>query len=120
AGRVGVRSWTLMELAGLAGDVLLLAVLCTGLGLALASPAVYLRVVRFFVDVGVLLVFLSAVFFSASSVPSSIAWMVDFNPLAAAFLPTGMHSWAGSSPERRSGSRWASRLWRPIAWHRGL
>ena len=65
--------------------VVLMAVLCTGLGLALASAAVYLRDVRFFVDVAVLLLmFVSAVFFSASTVPSSVAWMIDFNPLAAA------------------------------------
>lgn len=65
--------------------VALMATLCTGLGLALAAAAVYMRDVRFFVDVGVLLLmFLSAVFYSASSVPSSVSWMVDLNPLAAA------------------------------------
>ena len=56
-----------------------------GAGLVLATAAVYLRDVRFFVEVGVLLLlFLSPVFYSESAVPDSVAWVVRLNPLAAA------------------------------------
>jgi ABC-type polysaccharide/polyol phosphate export permease len=77
----GVRpAWTWLCLPVL---VLLLAMFANGLGLMLASAAVYLRDVKFFVDVGVLLMmFLSPVFYSDDSVPRSLAWLMLINPLA--------------------------------------
>jgi ABC-type polysaccharide/polyol phosphate export permease len=65
--------------------VVLLTVLSIGVGLVLATAAVYLRDVRFFVDVGVLLLlFLSPVFYGAASVPAEFAWLLQVNPLATA------------------------------------
>lgn len=73
-------SWSWLSLPGL---VLIFAVLCTGLGLILATAAVYLRDVRFFVEVGVLLLmFLSPVFYSEANVPASVAWIMTINPIA--------------------------------------
>jgi ABC-type polysaccharide/polyol phosphate export permease len=63
--------------------IALLTVICTGLGLILASAAVYLRDVRFFVEVAVLLLmFLTPVFYSHSAVPERFAWVLDVNPMA--------------------------------------
>jgi len=73
-------SWTWLSLPLL---VLIFAVLCTGLGLVLATAAVYLRDVRFFVEVGVLLLmFLSPVFYSEANVPASVGWVMSINPIA--------------------------------------
>jgi ABC-type polysaccharide/polyol phosphate export permease len=67
--------------------IVLLTVFCIGLGLMLASAAVYLRDVRFFVEVGVLLLmFLTPVFYSHSAVPESLWWVLDTNPIAVAIL----------------------------------
>lgn len=61
----------------------LLVLLCVGFGLALATAAVYLRDVRFFTEVGVLLLmFLTPVFYSQDAVPPQFGWMLAFNPLA--------------------------------------
>ena len=65
--------------------IVLLTLVLAGAGLVLATAAVYLRDVRFFVEVGVLLLlFLSPVFYSEAAVPESVAWVVRLNPLAAA------------------------------------
>jgi ABC-type polysaccharide/polyol phosphate export permease len=73
-------AWSWLALPAL---VLLLTGFCIGVGLVLATAAVYLRDVRFFVEVGVLmLMFLSPVFYSDSSVPPSVAWVTAINPLA--------------------------------------
>src|SRR4029077_12292580 len=65
--------------------IALMALVLAGIGLALATAAVYLRDVRFFVEVAVLLLmFLSPVFYSADAVPESVAWVVKLNPLATA------------------------------------
>jgi ABC-type polysaccharide/polyol phosphate export permease len=65
--------------------VLLLALFCAGAGMLLATAAVYLRDVRFFVEVGtLLLMFMSPVFYSEDMVPASFAWLVHLNPLAIA------------------------------------
>jgi ABC-2 type transport system permease protein len=75
-------SWTWLALPVL---VALLVMFCMGLGLTLATAVVYLRDVRFLVEVGVtMLMFLSAVFYSTASVPASVAWMFEINPLAVA------------------------------------
>jgi ABC-type polysaccharide/polyol phosphate export permease len=63
----------------------LLMIFCMGLGLVLASAAVYLRDVRFFTEVGVLLLmFLTPVFYSAAAVPDSFAAVLAVNPIAIA------------------------------------
>ena len=63
--------------------VLLLSGFSLGFGLILGSAAVYMRDLKFFVDVGVLLLmFVSPVFYSADLVPKSSAWLMQFNPLA--------------------------------------
>ncbi|MBV9171507.1 MAG: ABC transporter permease [Chloroflexi bacterium] len=63
--------------------VFLLLLFCLGLALTLATAVVYLRDVRFLVEVGVtMLMFLSAVFYSQDAVPDSVAWMFKINPLA--------------------------------------
>jgi len=73
-------SWLAMPVV-----VVLLALTCAGLGLVLATAAVYFRDVRFFVEVGVLmLMFLSPIFYSESAVPESLQWVVQINPLAIA------------------------------------
>jgi lipopolysaccharide transport system permease protein len=73
-------SWSWVALPGL---VLLLSLVCAGTGLALATAAVYLRDVRFFVEVLILLLlFLTPVFYSETAVPESVAWFVNINPLA--------------------------------------
>jgi ABC-2 type transport system permease protein len=65
--------------------VALLVMFCLGLGLVLATAVVYLRDVRFLVEVGVMmLMFLSAVFYSQDAVPESVAWIFKINPLAVA------------------------------------
>lgn len=65
--------------------VLFLAIFCMGAGLVLATATVYLRDVRFFVEVGtLLLMFLSPVFYDEQNVPSSFQWIVHVNPLAVA------------------------------------
>jgi ABC-type polysaccharide/polyol phosphate export permease len=75
-------AWSWLALPGL---IALMALVLAGLGLALATAAVYMRDVRFFVEVAVLLLmFLSPVFYSEASVPESVAWMVRLNPLATA------------------------------------
>ncbi len=63
--------------------LILFALQCLGFGLVLATAAVYLRDVRFFVEVGVLLLmFLSPVFYSEGSVPPDAAWLMKVNPIA--------------------------------------
>ena len=53
------------------------------LGLALPTAAVYLRDVRFFTDVAVLLLmFLTPVFYSQDVVPPQFVWIFNANPLA--------------------------------------
>ncbi len=65
--------------------VALLMVFCAGLGLVLASAAVYMRDVRFFAEVGVLLLmFLTPVFYSSAAVPPAFTWVLDINPMAVA------------------------------------
>jgi ABC-type polysaccharide/polyol phosphate export permease len=65
--------------------ILLLALFCIGAGLILATATVYLRDVRFFVEVGtLLLMFLSPVFYSEENVPSEYLWVIHINPLAVA------------------------------------
>lgn len=71
----------------LPGLIALLAMFCVGLGLILASGMVYLRDVRWFVDVGVLLLmFLSPIFYSATAVPDYALWIMKANPLAVVIL----------------------------------
>lgn len=61
----------------------LLVVFCIGAGLVLATAHVFLRDTRFFAEVGVLLLmFLSAVFYTEAQVPESSAWLMKVNPLA--------------------------------------
>jgi lipopolysaccharide transport system permease protein len=73
-------AWSWLALPVLLG---ILVLLCIGLGLALATAAVYLRDVRFFTEVGVLLLmFLTPVFYSQDSVPAQFAWLLRVNPLA--------------------------------------
>jgi lipopolysaccharide transport system permease protein len=63
--------------------IALLALFCTGVGLILASATVYLRDVRFFVEVAVLLLlFLSPVFYTATAVPAYALWLMKVSPLA--------------------------------------
>ncbi len=63
--------------------IVLLAVVCLGVGLMLATAAVYLRDVRFIVEVAVLLLmFLSPVFYSERTVPASVEWLMHINPVA--------------------------------------
>jgi ABC-type polysaccharide/polyol phosphate export permease len=60
----------------------LLVIFCVGLGLSLATAAVYLRDVRFFTEVGVLLLmFLTPVFYSREAVPQEFGWLLNINPL---------------------------------------
>ena len=83
--------------------VALLAVFCVGLGLVLASAMVYLRDVRFFVDVGVLLLmFLSPIFYSATSVPPEALWVMKINPLAVVILGYRQVILAGEWPSTSS------------------
>ncbi|MDE3076084.1 MAG: ABC transporter permease [Chloroflexota bacterium] len=85
AGIYGVTpSWSWLALPPI---VLLLLLFCLGLGLLLATANVYLRDVKYFVDVAVLmLMFLSPVFYAASALPSSLAWLMKVNPLAIALI----------------------------------
>ncbi len=79
--------------------IALLALFCVGLGLILASAMVYLRDVRFFVDVGVLLLmFLSPIFYSAESVPENALWLMKANPLAVVILSYRQVILAGEWP----------------------
>ena len=83
--------------------VALLAVFCVGLGLILASAMVYLRDVRFFVDVGVLLLmFLSPIFYSATAVPANALWLMKANPLAVVILSYRQVILAGEWPSTSS------------------
>jgi len=67
--------------------IVLLAFFCTGLGLILASIAVYLRDIRFFVEVSMmLLMFVSGVFYDATRLAPSVRWMLNANPLAQAIV----------------------------------
>jgi ABC-type polysaccharide/polyol phosphate export permease len=75
-------AWSWLAIPAL---IALLTLVLAGVGLVLATAAVYLRDVRFFVEVGVLLLlFLTPVFYSESAVPDSFAWLVKLNPLATA------------------------------------
>ena len=86
--------------------VALLAVFTVGLGLILASAMVYLRDVRFFVDVGVLLLmFLSPIFYSATDVPDNFLWLMKANPLAVVILSYRQVILAGQWP---SASSWGA------------
>ena len=63
--------------------VLLLTIFSAGLGLALCTAAVYMRDVRFFTEVGVLiLMFLTPLFWSQATIPEDFKWLVKVNPLA--------------------------------------
>jgi lipopolysaccharide transport system permease protein len=86
--------------------VLLLSLVTTGLGLALATAAVYLRDVRFFVEVAtLLLMFMSPVFYPEENVPRSLSWLITWNPLAVA-ISSYRHAFLdGVFP---SWSNWAS------------
>jgi ABC-type polysaccharide/polyol phosphate export permease len=73
-------TWSWLALPPL---VVLLGLLCLGAGLALATVAVYLPDIRWFVEVAMLmLMFLSPVFYSETMVPDSVAWVFRINPLA--------------------------------------
>jgi ABC-type polysaccharide/polyol phosphate export permease len=73
-------AWSWLALAPV---VLLLVAFSIGVGLVLATATVYYRDVRFFVEVGVLLLmFVSGVFFRPDMVPVTLAWMMEVNPLA--------------------------------------
>jgi lipopolysaccharide transport system permease protein len=75
-------SWAALPLL-----LLLLALFSAGLGLTLATAAVYLRDVRYFVEVGtLLLMFMSPVFYSEEMIPSSLAWLARVNPLAVVIV----------------------------------
>lgn len=75
-------AWSWLALPAL---IALMTLVLAGVGLVLATAAVYLRDVRFFVEVAVLmLMFLSPVFYSEASVPESVAWLVRLNPVATA------------------------------------
>lgn len=75
-------AWSWLALPGV---VVLMVLFCLGLGLILATAVVYMRDVRFLVEVAVMmLMFLSAVFYSQDAVPESVAWMFRINPLAVA------------------------------------
>jgi len=75
-------SWTWLALPVV---IALMALSLAGIALALATAAVYLRDVRFFVEVAVLLLlFLTPVFYSETAVPDSVVWIVKLNPLATA------------------------------------
>jgi ABC-type polysaccharide/polyol phosphate export permease len=64
--------------------VLLLTIFAGGLGLMLSAAAVYMRDVRFFTEVGVLmLMFLTPVFYSANALPDDLSWLLKLNPLAS-------------------------------------
>jgi ABC-type polysaccharide/polyol phosphate export permease len=93
-------AWSWLALPAL---VLLLALVLAGFGLVLATAAVYLRDVRFFVDVGVLLLlFVTPVFYSAANVPESVAWLVKINPLAIAITAYRQAFLAGVWPDMSS------------------
>ena len=65
--------------------VVLLGAVCIGLALMFSTAAVYLRDVRFFIEVGMLLMlFLTPIFYSEESVPPSFSWLVHYIPLAVA------------------------------------
>jgi lipopolysaccharide transport system permease protein len=67
--------------------IFLLLLFSTGLGLLTATANVYLRDVKYFVDVSLLmLMFLSPVFYSASMLPSGLSWLNRANPLAIALI----------------------------------
>jgi ABC-2 type transport system permease protein len=93
-------AWSWFALPGI---VLLLTLVLAGTGLVLATAAVYLRDVRFFVDVAVLLLlFISPVFYSAANVPDSVAWLVKINPLAIAISAYRQAFLAGVWPDLSS------------------
>ena len=72
--------WTAVVLPAILAVELLLIL---GLGFALCAANVYLRDVRLFVDVALLLGFyVTPVFYAASSVPDRFGAVVDMNPMA--------------------------------------
>jgi ABC-type polysaccharide/polyol phosphate export permease len=81
----------------------LFAVQCLGFGLILATVAVYFRDIRFFVEVGVLLLmFLSPVFYSETAVPESLSWVMKINPIAVAISSYRMAFMEGTWPPMSS------------------
>jgi ABC-type polysaccharide/polyol phosphate export permease len=75
-------TWSWLALPAL---IALLVMFCLGLGLILATAVVYMRDVRFLVEVSMMmLMFVSAVFYGQEAVPASVAWMFKLNPLAVA------------------------------------
>jgi len=67
--------------------ILLLFLFSVGIGLLAATANVYLRDVKYFVDIGLLmLMFLSPVFYAASALPASLSWLNRANPLAIALI----------------------------------
>jgi ABC-2 type transport system permease protein len=72
-------SWLLLPVI-----ILLLTIFAAGLGLILSTAAVYLRDVRFFTEVAVLmLMFLTPVFYTPAAVPDGFGWLLSVNPLAS-------------------------------------
>jgi ABC-type polysaccharide/polyol phosphate export permease len=73
-------AWSWLALLPL---LVILMLFCVGIGLVLATAAVYLRDVRFFTEVTVLLLmFMTPVFYRPESVPAQFGWLLSLNPLA--------------------------------------
>ena len=67
--------------------IFLLFLFSTGIGLLLATANVYMRDVKYFVDVALLmLMFLSPVFYAEKSLPRSLTWLTQVNPVAIALV----------------------------------
>ena len=85
AGAYGVApgiAW--LALAPLIG---LVALFSAGVGLIVATAHVFLRDVKYFVDVGLLmLMFLSPVFYEPGVLPSNLSWLLVGNPMAHALI----------------------------------
>jgi ABC-type polysaccharide/polyol phosphate export permease len=83
AGALWFGIWPSWSWLALPFIILIMTVFCAGLGLILSTAAVYLRDVRFFTEVAVmLLMFLTPVFYSQEAIPESVAWVRTLNPLA--------------------------------------
>jgi ABC-2 type transport system permease protein len=85
--------------------LVLLGIFCAACGLIVSTATVYFHDVRYFIDVGLLLgMFLTPVFYSPELIPSSMEWLLTFNPMAtllgmyrALFFDNrvpGMEEWA--------------------------
>lgn len=67
--------------------IALLLMFSLGVGLLLATANMYLRDVKYFVDVGLLMMmFVSPVFYDPSSLPPSLGWLASANPMAIALI----------------------------------